>query len=106
MRLVSIRKKRHYLGKNKMFRLDLMIQRKVYKQDFAEDIQTAKALRNNYVKDGYAVSLSVNSVLVITMSPIGVITIVRLRLSVTTDIFLVSGCGTNTSSLKGSLIGV
>jgi hypothetical protein len=57
MRLVSIRKKRHYLGKNKMFRLDLMIQRKVYKQDFAEDIQTAKALRNNYVKDGYVVAM-------------------------------------------------
>ena len=38
---------------NKMFRLDLMIQRKVYKQDFAEDIQTATALRNNYIKDGY-----------------------------------------------------
>ena len=43
--------------KNTMFRLDLMIQRKVYKQDFAEDIQTAKALRNNYVKDGYVVAM-------------------------------------------------
>ena len=42
---------------NKMFRLDLMIQRKVYKQDFAEDIQTAKALRNNYIKDGYVVAM-------------------------------------------------
>ena len=40
-----------------MFRLDLMIQHKVYKQDFAEDIQTAKALRNNYVKDGYVVAM-------------------------------------------------
>ena len=47
---------------NKMFRLDLMIQRKVYKQDFAEDIQTAKALRNNYVKDGYVVAMYNDSI--------------------------------------------
>ena len=47
---------------NKMFRLDLMIQRKVYKQDFAEDIQTAKALRNNYIKDGYVVAMYNDSI--------------------------------------------
>ena len=47
---------------NKMFRLALMIQRKVYKQDFAEDIQTAKALRNNYIKDGYVVAMYNDSI--------------------------------------------
>ena len=47
---------------NKMFRLDLMIQRKVYKQDFAEDIQTAKALRKNYIKDGYVVAMYNDSI--------------------------------------------
>ena len=47
---------------NIMFRLDLMIQRKVYKQDFAEDIQTAKALRNNYIKDGYVVAMYNDSI--------------------------------------------
>ena len=46
----------------KMFRLDLMIHRKVYKQDFAEDIQTAKALRNNYIKDGYVVAMYNDSI--------------------------------------------
>ena len=45
-----------------MFRLDLMIQRKVYKQDFAEDIQTAKALRKNYIKDGYVVAMYNDSI--------------------------------------------
>ena len=39
-----------------------MIQRKVNKQDFAEDIKTAKALRNNYIKDGYIVAMYNDSI--------------------------------------------
>jgi len=40
-----------------VFRLDLIIQNKVVKQDFASDMKTAKALRKNYARDGYIVSM-------------------------------------------------
>ena len=45
-----------------MFRLDLIIQSKVVKKDYADDIQTAKALRSNYLKDGYIVAMYNDSI--------------------------------------------